>query len=263
LIVAVVVGFRGSGPKPVVLTRRAAVADYITRVGKVEVAMAQQVRAVDRSYRKFGAKPKALASEVGRYRKAQATLALLRDRLQFVAPPRDARRLHLLLVRLADQNVAMAGVVTELASYLPALSRAQAPLGPAINRLRTGINKAKSARRQAVAFETYAAETKGIASRIAALRAPSFFVAAKNAELVQIRRLNQLAGEIAVALRHKQAIRAQALVGQLSTVEAETTVLRAQRAGALAYNARLARIETTAKAIEKERRRLEKKVPAS
>lgn len=157
----------------------------------------------------------------------------------------------------------MAGVVTGLAAYLPALSRAEAPLAPAIARLRTGIRTSKTAHSQATAFDAYAADIRAVAAAIETIRPPVDFQAARAAELAHLGRLATVSAGIAAALRHKKAAQAQTLVGRLSRVEAETDVIRAQRAGALAYNARLGRMAATAKEIEVERRRLEKKVPAS
>ena len=116
---------------------------------------------------------------------------------------------------------------------------------------------------QAEAFAAYAGTARTIAGRVAKLTAPAPFVRARDAEARQLRRLAALAGEIGDALRAKELQRAQTLVGELARVQTETSVVRAQRSAALAYNANLQEITVTAKAIEKERRRLERAVPAS
>ena len=263
LIAAVLLGSGKPKKQTAKETRRTAVAGYIIRVGRIQIGMAKQVRAIDASYKKFASSPQSLKARVTTYRKAQQTLSDLRDELKLVVPPPDARKLHRLVVRLADENVVMAGVVTSLAAYLPALSAAEAPLAPSIARLRTGIRSSKTARRQAVAFETYAAETGSVASRIERITPPADFAGARAAELRHLQRLAAVAHQIADALRHKQPAQAQKRVADLSKLEADTSVVRAQRVGALAYNARLGKIAETAKEIEVERRRLEKKVPAS
>lgn len=262
LVVAVVVGFRPRAENPNA-GRRVAVAEYIVRVGRIQVAMAEQVRGVDRSYKAFAKKPESLAARVAEYHRAERTLAKLRDRLARVTAPADARRLRRLLVRLADQNVAMAGAVTGLASYLPSLADAQAPLRDEVATLRSAVAASKTATGQAAAFEAYAAAGRRIATNVSNLDAPALFEGARDAEAGQLRKLASLAAGIADALRAKQVERAQNLVANLAQVQGETSVVRAQRAAAVAYNAELAKITATAKAVEIERRRLERRVPES
>jgi hypothetical protein len=263
LVVAVLIGFHSSHPKRVGETRRTAVARYIVRVGRIQIAMAAKVRAVDKSYRLFAKQPQTMAQRVPQYRRSERTLADLRDRLKLVPPPRDARKLRRLLLELADQNIAVAHSVTTLAAYLPALARAQAPLGTAVPTLQAQVRAAKTAHAQAIAFDTYAATTSAVAARVAGIRAPSFFVRARNAETAQLRRLSRLASGIADALRQKQLQQARNLSAQLGQAQAQTAVVQAQHDAAVAYNARLEAISRTAKAIELERRRLERRVPDS
>jgi len=161
------------------------------------------------------------------------------------------------------RKMAAAAMAAPTMARIKAYSAAEAPLAPSIARLRTGIRSSKTARRQAVAFETYAAETGSVASRIERITPPADFAGARAAELRHLQRLAAVAHQIADALRHKQPAQAQKRVADLSKLEADTSVVRAQRVGALAYNARLGKIAETAKEIEVERRRLEKKVPAS
>jgi hypothetical protein len=263
LIVAVIVGFHESSQKSTTTTRRAEVAQYIARVGRIQIAMNKRVRAVDTSYKRFAKQPGTLGKRVAEYRRAEKTLGDLRDSLARVVPPPDARKLHRLLVRLANQNVHVAALVTGLSAYLPALSSAQAPLREAVLRLRAAVSAAKTATVQAAAFAEYSATARRIAGQVAVLPAPKPFLPARDAEAKQLRRLAALAADIGSALRAKQLKQAQTLVGELATAQTQTSVVRAQRAAALAYNADLQAITTTAKAIEKERRRLEKAVPAS
>jgi hypothetical protein len=261
LIVAVLVGLRPHHASPA-STRRAIVGAYIVRVGRIQLIMGPQVRAVDAGYKKFAKDPRGLSARVAQYRRAEQTLARLRDRLAAVTPPREARKLHALLVSLADQNVAVAGAVTGLAAYLPRLAKEQAPMRQALLTLRGGIAKAKTAKAQAQVFRDYATSTAALARHIAALPAPSFFVAARDAEASQLRRASAISVGIAQELLRKHRQQAQVLVQRLAQVNSETAVARAQRAGALAYDARVVRIQTTAKQIEAERKRLEKSVRA-
>lgn len=261
LVVAVIVGLRphhAAGPS----LRRTLVAAYIVRVGRIQLGMAAQVRAVDKQYKLFAHNPAAIGKQVAQYRQAERTLAVLRDRLAQVQPPREARRLHTLLLRLADENVRVASAVTGLAAYLPRLTSEQAALRPAVVSLRAQVGKAPTAKTQARAFAAYAVTTAAVGDRIARLAAPSFFVPARNAEVSQLRRLSSLATAISNALVHKQPKVAQKLVAKMGQAEADTSVARAQRAGALEYNARLKAIRELANQIDTERKRLEKRVPA-
>ena len=260
LVATVVFGLRPrhhAGPN----VRRTLVGAYILRVGRIQVGMAKQVQVIDKQYKEFTHNPSALAKRVPQYRSAERTLALLRRRLGAVDPPREARKLHTLLLALASQNVRVAAAVAGLAAYLPRLASEQAPLRPAILGLRAQVHKARTAKAQAVAFAAYAATTAAVAARIARLPAPSFFVAARNAEVSQLRRLATLATEVAGALAHKRPAVAQKLVAELGQVEASTAVVRAQRAGALAYNVLVKRLRVIGGQIDVERKRLEKSLP--
>ena len=262
LIVAVLVGFRPNDQKQKV-NRRADVAAYIVRVGRIQAAMATKIRTVDTAYKQFAKQPKSVSARVKQYREAQRTLAVLRDQLRFAVAPPDARPLKKLLVQLANENVAFAGIVTDLSSYLPALSRVQQPLATAVLALRSDVKASKTAHAQADAFDAYAASTTKIARDVASLRAPALCAKARDAEAAQLRKLSSLAAGIAGALREKQVRKAQDLVGALAREQGRSSVARAQRAAAIAYNSRLSAISRTAKAIERERVRLERKVPAS
>jgi len=261
LVTAVIIGLapkQSKGPN----IRRTLVSAYIVRVGRLQAGMQAQVRAVDKQYRQFAHDPAGIGKHVAQYRQAERVLAVLRDRLAAVDPPREARRLQTLLVALAAENVRVAADVTALARYLPALSKTQASLRPAVASLRTAVGKAHTAKKQAAAFAAYAATTATIGDMIAQLTAPSFFVHARDAEVAQLRQLSALATQISSALLHKQLQAAQNLVADLGRVEADTSVALAQRAGALAYNARLKKIRSIAIQIDAERKRLEKRVPA-
>jgi len=261
LVVAVALSLRphhAAGPS----VRRTLVSAYITRVGRIQVGMSAQVRAIDKEYKAFAHDPGRAASHVGQYERAERTLAVLRERLGQVQPPPDARKLHSLLLRLADDNVLAAQAVAAIAGYIPALTVEQAHLRSAILALQKNVASAKTAKTQAIAFTAYAGETSAAAESVAQLKPPSFFVAARNAELAQLRRLASLASEIAAALDQKHLKVAQKLLGDLGRAEADTSVVKAQRAGALAYNARLHAMKSLTTQIETERRRLEKRVPA-
>jgi hypothetical protein len=261
LVTAVIVGLGPShSSKPNV--RRTLVSAYILRVGRIQLGMAAQVRAVDKEYKQFAHDPAGIGKHVQQYRHAERTLAALRDRLSAVEPPREARRLHTLLLELADANVSVAASVTALATYLPQLSREQATLGPAVATLRAEVRKAHTAKTQSAAFATYAATVGAAAGRVARLHPPSFFARARKAEVTQLRHLSSLATEISDALAHNRLAAAQQLVAELGRAEGDTSVAEAQRAGALAYNARLQRIRAISTQLEKERKRLEKRVPA-
>ncbi|HWX09040.1 MAG TPA: hypothetical protein VNY33_03590, partial [Gaiellaceae bacterium] len=127
--------------------------------------------------------------------------------------------------------------------------------------LRAGVAKARTARTQAAKFAAYSATTAAVSARVKVLSAPSFFAAARNAEVAQLQKLSALSSEIADALSHKRLAAAQKLVAMLGGLESDTGVVRAQRAGALAYNARVHRLQALATQIEAARRLLEKNLP--
>jgi hypothetical protein len=261
LILAVVFGFRprkhSTAP-----SRRAVVGAYITRVGQVQVRMATQVRAVNAAYRDFAKRPARLEQDVPRFRRAERTLAQLRARLATVKPPREARTLRGLLLQLADANVAMAGDVTALAVYLPRSARAQRPLQPAVADLRRRVGAARSAKEQASAFAAYAATASSVADRVARIPAPAAFTRSRAAQVAHLQRLASISSGIGIALEQKRVKEATKLVADLRTAQLSTSVARAQRTAVQAFNARLTQIADIAKRIDRERRRLEKRVPS-
>ena len=261
LIVAVLVGF-STHEKKQTTSRRTVVGAYIIRVGRIQLLMSSRIKAVDKQYKLFAKDPQHLGQRAAKYRDAEHELATLRDRLATVKPPPEARKLHRLIVSLADANVAVAGDVAALAVYLPKLARAQAPLRTAVAALRDEVKASKTAKAQSLAFATYARVAGDVATAVAAVPSPSFFVRARDGQVRQLRRLAAIASQVSDALSRKQLAQAQALVGKLSQTEVQVSVVRAQRRGAIAYNAKLKEIAAIAKQIELERRRLERRVPA-
>lgn len=261
LVAAVVIGLRPhhtAPPNP----RRTLVSDYIVQVGRIQQGMALQVRAIDKEYKAFAKNPVKAGAHPAQYVRAERTLAVLRKRLGKVHPPREARKLNTLILHLADQNILAARAVAAIAAYIPALTVEQTRLRTAILKLQKSVAASKTAKSQSIAFTEYAATTKTVADNVAKLRPPSFFVAARNAELSQLHTLSSLATEISTALTQKHLALAQKLLGQLGQTEADTSVVRAQRTGALTYNARLRTMKQLTKQIELERKLLEKRVPA-
>jgi hypothetical protein len=261
LVVAVVVGLRPHHAAPPNV-RRTLVSDYIVQVGRIQQGMALQVRAIDKEYKAFAKNPATAGTHTGQYVRAERTLVVLRKRLGKVEAPREARKLNTLILRLADENILAARAVAAIASYIPALTVEQTRLRTAILKLQKSVAASKTAKSQAIAFTEYAATTKTVGDTVAKLRPPSFFVAARNAELSQLHTLSSLATEISAALTQKHLALAQKLLGRLGQIEADTSVVRAQRTGALAYNARLKAMNQLTKQIELQRKLLEKRVPA-
>lgn len=252
LVVLLVLSFTGQGP-----TRRDAVAAYIGEVNRVEVGASAELKRIDGLYRRFGRTPAALAKQVPDLERAERTLRRLRGRVAAVQPPEEARRLHTLLLRLFALDVVLAGDVTDLARYLPALAQEQAPLAKTIERLRRDVDRARTAPEQARAFDAYATATRRIATRIEELRAPRAFAETQRAEVTRLRRLADLAVRVQTALENEQPGEAVRLFSTLGAVASSTAVARAEREAALAYNRRLRTIGTVARAIERERKRLD------
>jgi hypothetical protein len=259
LVAAVIVGFRPrhQSSEP---TRRQAVGAYITQVGRVQVRMASPVRALNAAYRGFAKRPAQLEHDLPRFRRAERTLMLLRDRIAQVKAPREARAWRSLLLELADANVATAGVVTGLAVYLPRSARAQRPLQAALAALRSDVRAARSAKAQGRAFTAYAATVSAVAQTVAGIPAPGSFTRARSAQVAHLHRLAAIASGIGNALDRKDVKKASRLVAELRTAQLSTAAARAQRASVQAFNARLAHIGTLVKRIDRERRRLEKTV---
>lgn len=255
LVVLVALSFADRGQTP-----REAVAAYITDVNRIEVGLAAELRKVDNRYRKFGGNAARLERQAPELARAERTIRDLRRRLSALRPPPDAEPLHALIQKLLALELAFAGEVTDLASYLPRLAREQAPLAAGVAKLRRGVTGAKTAPDQARAFADYARATRAVADRMARASAPPQFVATRRAEVARLRRLADVSIRIESALEDGRTDDAVRLFASFARIAAASEVAKAEREAALAYNRRLKSIRRIARAIQSERARLDREL---
>jgi len=269
LLVAVAVTGCGSSTTK---KRRDAVNAYLGQVSAAQVDLLGRQGEIDAALRRFSL-TRPTAKELAALKSGEATVGGALRRLRALDPPRDARRLHALLVqRLALQRSMLGGLVqatdyiSNLAASGGALRSAAVGLQRDLARLSatpsSGVpaTGARSALRSyAEAFGKYGDALKPVAARIAALRAPALLAPGHDAEVGTLRRSISLCAGIRSALMRGDIAAANADVHDLfagAQAPNGVQVEKAQIAAARAYDAELKRLDALALRASRERARL-------
>lgn len=255
LIVAAAFGFRGHSASP-----REQVAAYIVQANKVEVDSKPLVLRIQEAYTRFSHSKGSSATQQHDLAAAREGMRTLRARIAALQPPADAKKLHALLLRLFDSEIAFAADVSGIAKYLPLLARAQAPLSAANRTLRDRVRAAGVPAEQARAFHDYALRTRALAAHVSSIVTPPLFKPLRDAEAKHMRDLSAQALQIETALNGSDSARATALFSRLVRIASTPSVAIAQRNAVLEYNRRLKAVNAVAVAVARERRRLDRRL---
>lgn len=242
--------------------RRNAVTKYINQVNATQVAMRQQLLAVERAYRDFGRKhgPK-LAQMEPRLAHSETTIRAVGRRLKALHPPPDARKLQTLLVRLVTDETEVAHELVQLAQFSPRFSAALAPLAPASRDLRAAFKRAKKATQQADALDAYAVVLSDVLHRLQPLVAPPAFAPALTSQRTTLAQVRTSALALADGLRKKRRAALPTLIQRFTNAGLGSQALGEQRAriaAIKAYNGRVDQLSTLGREIDTERVRLAK-----
>jgi hypothetical protein len=250
--VVYVMAFAGDGD-----ARRNAVADYIRAVNDVERLMVVELRELGTTYQELRLDAKARPEQLDGLGEAERTLASLRSRVAALEPPEEAARLHAELLRLLGLQVEFAGDVTDLARWLPVVTRERAAFARAAQRLRRDLDRARTPRAQTRAFRAYTRRTSAIADRLAELSLPPVLEASRAADEKRLRTLSRLSDRIREALAARRPAVAVRLSQFLAQTAGGTGATRAERVAFRAYNGRLRAIGSAGEAVRRELQRLD------
>jgi hypothetical protein len=242
--------------------RRHAVSDYIDQVNRVQIAMRAPLNSVQKAYRDFGRKNgPSLTKETPRLVRAESTIQQVDKRLRALKPPPDAHKLHVLLVRLVDQEAEVAHELVLLALFSPRFSAALQPLGAASQTLQASFKGAKKAKTQADALDVYAVSLAAVLAKLKQLEAPPAFVPTLVAQKRTLATVRTSAIELADGLRKNRRAVLPTLIQRFTNAGLSNQSLTAQRARIAAieaYNKRIADLSALARRVNTERLRLDK-----
>jgi hypothetical protein len=239
------------------------VRSYISHVDAIELRLRKQFAAVSRATAKLskGRDTRTAAPALTRTRR---TLIGMHDELQRVTPPADARKLHRLLLALVAQEASLAGELRDLSVFNPAFAAALRPLAAANASARSALASTTKPAAVAAAVRAYHDAVGTAASMVRALHPPPVERPLYDAQLHRLiglqRSLAQL--ERAVQARDRTAAARAEHALSVASVSSDSRARQlAQRDAVLTYNARVGRVETLARRVQRERDHLQRTLP--
>jgi Cu/Ag efflux protein CusF len=269
LALLVVAGCGSDGTK----ARREAVNSYFGKVAAAQVALLSRQGQINATLQGFSL-THTTPAELAKLRKASRDIADAERQVKALAPPKDARKLHALIVERLGLQRAVVDELIATALYVPKLAATAPVLQAAVAGLRRNLNAITSAPtttqvkatggaatldRYAAAFGGYGDALAPVSAQLDSLRAPPILHAALVAERGAVARSIVLCNAIRSALQHRQIAAANKAIHSLFTVSATINGAQTQvqqAAAARAYNARLRHIDAVAKKVSLERDRL-------
>jgi hypothetical protein len=258
-------------------SQRPALASYINQINQIEKQLQQPFQAVTNAGSRFASSNgagKGARSAAAVERTLLGALRQIRTdsrRLAQIPPPPPAVHLHTLLLQLVHGEAGMTTELSRLVGFLPRFSSILSSLTPATAKLQAalrvtqprGFGTAGVTAELAVkakALHAYEEALFATVTRLRRLTPPALSKPQFVTQIKTLERMQSTAGKLGNALagaspsvpRLLQAFDRAAAGNQ--TVAAQ----RAQIAAIKDYNARAARLDTLAKAVEEERLRLDR-----
>jgi hypothetical protein len=233
---------------------RARVEGYVTRVNDLQQRYAGDFDQANKAYVEYSqGKLEGKEAEAGLTR-AHDAIVDARGRLEKIAPPPEARRLHERLLRFYDMNIAFADQTALLASYLreaPATLRRL----PAVNRtLSRRLRAADDPAEQQRALERFGTALTGMLRKLRALEVPDVLRPNHREQVSRLTATRSLAADLREAIAARDAERVARL---LLRFRRGGSSLRGPAARAIAqYNRRYRRLSEAAVAVQREQARL-------
>jgi hypothetical protein len=237
------------------------VSAYIDEVNAAQQEFSVQYGNIDRTFREFRLSSNAAEEDLPKLEEAAKTLTALRLRVERIDAPEQAETLRSRLLMLFRQQEAVANELVDVATYLPKLRQAEAPLASASRRLRAALGSSPSTEAQGEAVKRYAAELRAVAGSLDKVAAPPLLEPSRRAYVLQLRAYASSSEALQRGIRDRDQAAVDRAVRRLQlAAEAPPGTFRAQRAAILAYNERVKRINTLSLALERERQRLEREL---
>jgi hypothetical protein len=237
--------------------RRDAVNEYLGKVETIQNRFAPAFEIANRAYRDF-AKGKGGQKQQQRLRGAEISIIAARNQLRKLAPPKDARKLHRLLLELYDLDAALGLEAITLQQFLPDVRNVLEELGRVNGAYRSDLSKTTTAGEQARALDAYANAVNGVAKTFEKLAPPPALRPWRNAQITRLEQIVDTGHDLASALRVGDRVAADALVKRFRVLLAhQPNVSQAQHDAVKAYDDRLVGISKLQGKIAAEHQRLQ------
>jgi hypothetical protein len=240
--------------------RRDAAREYIERVNRVNGEFRAPLIEVQNAYARFTTRAEELPALRPRLDRSKRTILTLQSRLRNIMAPPEARPLRRRLLRLVAAEAALAREVVQFVLFVPHLETTLRPLGPATTRLRGILRRSGAIDAQAAALTAYSGSVATMVRRLRRLDPPPVLRPSYTTDIAALTRVSTVARRLSNALtdRRKQDLaRMVAEFNRAARSGGTVSAQRAERRAIVAYNRRVARIDTLAAAAERERLRLE------
>lgn len=251
VVIALTGGCGGEGP-------RERVEAYIARVHALQRDGARDVRRANEVFRRLAAGDLEAADDIAEVEAAERSIHRARARLAGVRPPAEARRLHRSLLAAYDADAEVAADTTRLARYVPAMTKALAPMEGVGRRLERRLQRAGDPEAQARALARYASGLDGLLARLRRLEAPAVLFAVHQGQVLRLRSARDVARRLQGALTARDAERTARLVRAFRRIGASRSGSRLRRRSLQIYAERLKAVDVAAAAVQRERARLDR-----
>jgi hypothetical protein len=257
-------------------TERVAVAAYLQKVNKIELALARPLATVTKTGNAFAQEQRAggsltnlvYVSNEQALLKAWSQIEALRGRLAAIITPPPAGRLRSLLLQITDGQARLTRELAQLVAFLPGYSEALRPLGPATRRLQLALsqqtaigsaNVAAAYASKAAALHRFQTSLDGVLARLRQLRPPPVSSPDYEGEIAAVRGMSTAAGRLAGALEGGPHGNISQLLAQFDRAATSNQTVAAQKAriaAVRAYDGQSTRLFKLTQAAERERLRL-------
>lgn len=244
----------GGDPSP-----RDRVRNYIESANDVQVSAAPNLQRANRAYRQFARGRLPSAAAMAELARAEDAIRALTERLADLDPPREATKLHELMMRVLDLNADLATESTQLSIYLPQARAALVDVGPVNERLRRRLEREDTPGGQTAALQAYRRALAQVVARLEKLTAPPILAATHAAQLERLSTARALAGELRTAVANRDSGRVGRLLLRFRRVNSGADGDRAlTNAEIRSYDQRYSLVERAASELRREELRLQR-----
>ena len=245
-------------------TARTDVATYIERANAVQLRAAPAVRQAGAVYAEQAKGRLAPARQLRELRSAGAALEGIREEVDMLSPPIEARRLRDLLLRVLDLDVALTQQTVRLASYAQTAPRILEPLGPAGRRLNRRLQRQGAPEEQAAAIGAYVSTLDRMLRGLGRLEVPSVLRPTHEDQVRRLEKTRSLARQLRRAAAAADAGRLARLLLRFAKAGGTTLLEERELAkrGRASYAAQLRRLESARGRLVREQIRLNREITA-
>jgi hypothetical protein len=253
-------------------SQRAAVADYLKHVDRIEKQLATPLSKVTTTGSQFAQEQRSGGSLTGLLPASQAQtlfsawsqIELLRSHLAALRAPPPAAHLRSLLLEVVDGQAKLTRELAKLVVFLPGYARALRPLAPAMRRLEDALSGqtatgSAALAGKAAALHQFQASLDRILGQLRRLQPPAVSRPDYNGQLAALKGMRTTAGELATALQGGSQTDLSQLLTKFDRAATSTETIAAQKAriaAARAYDGESSRLAQLSQDAEAERLRL-------